>query len=162
MTLRVRRPRSDEIAEARDCMVGGFVADPLYRWLHPDEATRPGLIGEVVTPTLQAAAGSGSAWVLDDLVAVAVLTEDGVDLIDARTEASYRQLLERQIGRHRANDAFAGMAACATSVPSGPHDASAGAATRVLPSGMPSPEKSRNSGGAPGELRRGRWTATRP
>jgi GNAT superfamily N-acetyltransferase len=118
----VRRLRQDELSGARDSMVAGFEADPLYRWLYPDDLSRPGMLGDVVDLVLEAALGTGSAWVLDDLLAVAALTEHGVDLIDATTEASYRRLLEQQIGRRRAAEAFAGMSACAAFAPSGAHD----------------------------------------
>ena len=118
----VRRLELGGLPAARDCLVAGFMADPLYCWLYPDEVTRPGMVGDVVDLVLGAAVGTGSAWVLDDVVAVAAFTEHGADLIDAGTEASYRQLLEQQIGPRRTAHAFAGMAACAAYEPSGPHD----------------------------------------
>lgn len=103
-------------------MVAGCAADPLYRWLYPDEVSRPGMVGDVVDLVLEAAGGTGAAWVLDDMVAVAALSERGVDLIDANNEATYQQLLELQIGQGRAADASAGMAACAAYAPGGAHD----------------------------------------
>lgn len=121
----VRRLELDELPEARDCMVSGFAADPLYRWLYPEETSRPGMVGDVVDLVLGGAIGTGSAWVLSDpdgIVAVAALTEHGVGLIDEEAQAAYRQLLEHQIGRSRTADAFAGMAACAAHEPREAHD----------------------------------------
>ncbi len=117
----VRRAQLEDLSAVRDTLVSGFSDDPLYAWLYPDERRRPSRLGDVFDLLLHAALARQSLWTLEDHRAAAVWTPAGVELVDPEVTERYAALLRRQLGR-RADDALAGMAACAEHTPSAPHD----------------------------------------
>jgi GNAT superfamily N-acetyltransferase len=117
----VRRAEVEDVSAVRDTLVSGFTDDPLYAWLYPDERERPARLGEVLDLLLHAALVQRCLWTLEDHLAAAIWTPAGVQLVDADVSDRYAALLRRQLGR-RADDALAGMAACAEQTPTTPHD----------------------------------------
>ena len=96
-------------ARLLDTLTVAFLNDPLYRWLYPDEATRPAALEANLRLTLALVRERGRVEADPDGDAVALWTAPGVELL--ADPAPFLELLERW-APDRIEAALAGMAAC--------------------------------------------------
>lgn len=92
-----------------DTLLAAFHDDPLYRWLYPDETTRPRALGDNFTLILSLARERGRIDTTSDGSTVAVWTEPGVALLD--DPLPFVDLLDRWAPRRR-DTALEGMERC--------------------------------------------------
>lgn len=105
-------------ARLLDTLMAAFLNDPLYRWLYPDEGTRPAALEANLRLTLSLARERGHVEADPDGTAVALWTAPGMELL--ADPAPFLELLERW-APDRVKVPLAGMTAC--SVHAAPSDA---------------------------------------
>jgi GNAT superfamily N-acetyltransferase len=106
-----------------DTLITAFLEDPLYRWLYPDENTRPDALRDNLSLTLSLVRERGRVETTADGDGIALWTDPGVELLD--DPAPFLELLDRW-APNRVEAALTGVAAC------GAHGRSTDAVLHVL------------------------------
>jgi GNAT superfamily N-acetyltransferase len=92
-----------------ETLVAAFLDDPLYRWLYPNETTRPRALRDNLSLTLALVRERGHVEVTAHADAVALWTDPGVELLEDPTP--FLDLLEHWAPDHL-GAALTGMTAC--------------------------------------------------
>jgi len=103
-----------------DALVAGFHEDPLYVWLYPDAAERPGRLLETFELITDLALPRGHLYTNADRSAAAAWTSPDVALVDDADGARFVAMIERHVGA-RVEHVVAGMARTEAERPAEPH-----------------------------------------
>jgi ribosomal protein S18 acetylase RimI-like enzyme len=118
----VRRCPPADVDVVADLLAAGFVEDPWFRWLWPDDGRYPDRAREWFTLVARTAIPKGDVHLDDSGDAVALWMPPGVPLADDSTMAEAAALLSAQLG-DRAPEALAALATSADHAPAQPHHA---------------------------------------
>ena len=120
MSAACRHATRADLSAIVDALVSGFHEDPLYVWLYPDAAERPGRLRETFELICDLALPRGHLYTNADRSAAAAWTAPGVALVDDDEGERFVAMVERHVGA-RVEDVVEGMARTESERPAEPH-----------------------------------------
>jgi GNAT superfamily N-acetyltransferase len=109
--------QADDDERAIATLTSAFVADPVERWLWPDDADYVARYRRFAESFVDDAIGAGTAWQLDDYAAVAILLPPGVDPDPERIGSGLRA----SVAAERHEDMFSVLEQMEANNPRYPH-----------------------------------------
>ena len=120
MSAACRHATRADLPEVVRALVAGFHEDPLYAWLYPDAAERPGRLRETFELITELALPRGHLYTNAERSAGAAWTAPDVALVDDADGERFVAMVERHVGE-RVEDVVEGMALTESERPAAPH-----------------------------------------
>jgi ribosomal protein S18 acetylase RimI-like enzyme len=94
----VRRGTHDDLDAVVDAIALAFQADPVWRWVFPDDATRVESFRAMMPVFVETSLRNDSLWVTEDCSAVSVWTPPGCPELDDSGQLQFLTTMERLLG----------------------------------------------------------------